>query len=100
MPESQFKKHGFPETRGPNAARRNHLETMQRVRIEETPRKLDFMGPMACIPALDWEVLKRRFPELISPDTQIQKQAWDIFMAHPASEPYRVKERRRTCGTG
>lgn len=95
MRESQFNEHGFPETRPPNVARKNHLDFLARVRIENTPRSIEFMGPMACIPALDWAVLKVRFPELISPDTQIQKHAWSIFMAHPASEPYRVKERKR-----
>lgn len=96
MRESQFKEHGFPETRPPNVVRQKHLEMMARVRIENTARTLEFMGPMACIPDLDWAVLKVRFPELISPDTQIQKHAWNIFMAHPASEPYRSKERKRS----
>ncbi len=96
MPKSQFKEHGFPETRPPNVARKNHLDFLARVRIENTPRILDFMAPMASIPPLDFEVLKVRFPELISRDTQIQKHAWNIFMAHPASEPYRTKERKRS----
>lgn len=98
--DSQYKQFGFPETREPNAERRRHLEFINRVRIEQTASTREFMGPMACIPALDWAVLKVRFPELISPDQQIQKQAWDVFMAHPASEPYRTKETRRVCGTG
>ncbi len=96
---SQYKKHGFPETRGPNRQRRNFLNFLDRVRIEDTARVLDFMAPMASIPALDWAVLKRRFPELVSRDPQIQKHAWDVFMAHPASEPYRTKEKRRTSGS-
>ncbi len=100
MRKSQFNDFGFPETRGPNAERRRHLEFLSRVRIEETPRDLEFMRAMCCIPPLDWAVLKRRFPELISPDPQIQNLAWQIFMAHPASEPYRVWEKRRRCGTG
>ena len=92
---SQFKEHGFPEKRGPNRARHNHLEFMNRVRIETAADNREFMGPMMCIPALDWAVLKVRFPELICPDPQIQKQAWDVFAAHPASEPYRTKFRKR-----
>lgn len=96
--EHQFKKYGFPETRGPNRERARHLQTIDRVRIEKTAVNREFMGPMACIPPLDWTILKVRFPELISPDAQIQKHAWNVFMAHPASEPYRIKERRRTCG--
>lgn len=97
---SQYHEHGFPEERGPNRERHKHLEFMQRVRIEETSRDLEFMHPVMCFPPLDWAVIKRRFPELISPDPQIQRLAWEVFEAHPASEPYRVKEKRRRCGTG
>lgn len=96
---SQFKEHGFPEARGPNAARHNHLEFVNRVRIESTANNREFMQPMCSIPPLDWAVLKRRFPELINPDAQIQRQAWDTFLAHPASEPYRINEKRRRSGT-
>lgn len=96
--ESQFKDFGFPEIRGPNKDRRDHLALMDRIRIESTATNRDFMGPMCCIPALDWSILKVRFPELICPDPQIQKQAWDTFLAHSASLPYRSKERRRDVG--
>jgi len=99
MQKDQFRDFGFPEARGPNAERRKHLELLQRVRIEKTPRDLEFMQPMCSIPPLDWAVLKRRFPELISPDPQIKTNAWRVFMAHPASEPYRTTEKRRRCGT-
>ena len=95
---SQFKDHGFPETRGPNAERQKHLAFVDRVRIEETAGPREFMQPMLSIPPLDWAVLRRRFPELVSSDPQIQKIAFDVFLAHPASEPYRVKEKRRRCG--
>ncbi len=97
---SQYKEHGFPEVRGPNRARRDHLEFLHRVRIESTARDMEFMQPIACIPPQDWAVLKVRFPELISPDTEIQKHAWQVFIAHPASEQYRTVETRRRCGTG
>lgn len=96
---SQFKEHGLPEKRPPNGARHRHLELIHRVRIEQTPRDLEFMQPMLSIPPLDWAVLKRRFPELVCRDAQIQRQAWDVFLAHPASEPYRVKEKRRRSGS-
>ncbi len=92
---SQFKEHGFPEARGPNAERRSHLEFLNRVRIEKTAQPREFMQPMCCIPLLDWAVLKVRIPELVSPDIQIKMNAWRIFMAHPASEPYRTVEKRR-----
>ena len=97
---SQFKEHGFPEVRGPDAARRKHLEFIDRVRIEKTATPREFMQPMCCIPPLDWAVLKHRFPELICPDAEIQAQAWAVFLAHPASEPYRTNEKRRRSGTG
>ncbi len=96
---SQYNEHGFPETRPINGARRKHLEFVHRVRSEKVAVNREFMGPMLSIPPLDWSVLKLRFPELISRDPQIQKHAWDVFMAHPASEPYRTKERRRHGGT-
>ncbi len=97
---SQFKEHGFPEVRGPSAARHSHLEFVNRVRIEKTATPREFMNPLCCIPPLDWAVLKHRIPELISPDVQIKTNAWRVFMAHPASEPYRTVEKRRRNGTG
>ena len=97
---SQFKEHGFPEKRGPNRERHNHLEFINRVRVEDVAKPREFMQPMCSIPPLDWAVLKRRFPELMSPDAQIKQQAWRVFLLHPASEPYRIKETRRQCGTG
>lgn len=95
---SQFQKHGFPEERGPNRERQKHLAFLDRVRIEETAKPREFMQPILSIPPLDWAVLKRRFPELVSPDPQIQKIAFDVFLAHAASEPYRTTEKRRRCG--
>ncbi|MEE8481714.1 MAG: hypothetical protein V3S12_00040 [Acidiferrobacterales bacterium] len=74
------------------------MELINRVRIESTAQNREFMGPMMSIPPLDWAVLKVRIPELICSDAQIQKRAWDVFAAHPASLPYRTKERRRTSG--
>jgi hypothetical protein len=87
----QFKEHGFPEnvTR-PNAQRRQHLELLNRVRLEEPQPVLDWGKLMLSIPPLDWAVLRVRFPELESHDPQIMKMAWNVFMRHPASEPYRV----------
>ena len=78
---NQHKQHGFPEVRGPNAARHNHLAFIDRVRIEKTATPREFMQPMCCIPALDWAVLKVRFPELISPEAQ---HVIDVARAHGA----------------
>lgn len=96
---NQFKEYGFPEVRGPNRERHEHLEFMKQLRIDDTARNLEFMQPMMVFPPLDWAVIKVRFPELVSKDPQIQRQAWAVFAAHPASEPYRTKEKRRRCGT-
>jgi hypothetical protein len=96
---NQHKDYGFPEVRGPNAERRNHLEFIDRVRIEGTAGNREFMQPMCSIPPLDWAVLKVRFPELISPDAQIKTNAWRVFMSHSVSAPYRTKERRRVNGS-
>ena len=95
MSKHQFKDFGLPEERGPSVQRHKQLELVKRVRIEDTARDIDFAGAIACIPPLDWAILKKRFPELISPDPQIQRIAWNVFLRHPASEPYRTKERRR-----
>jgi hypothetical protein len=97
----QFKEHGFPETRGPNAERKRHLELVDRVRTEQPQRDLGFAGLVASIPPLDWAVLKIRFPELVCGDSEIEHQAWAVFLKHPASEPYRVTRRKvRRGGNG
>ena len=89
---NQNREIGFPELRPANTERKKHLDMVKGVRKDNSARDMEFMAPMMSIPPLDWAVLKRRFPELIAPDAQIQKQAWNVFMKHPASEPYRVKE--------
>lgn len=88
--EHQYKDFGMPEKRGPNAERQAILENNKRIRIEQPQVKLDSMKAMCSIPPLDWAILKVRFPELISPDHEIKKQAWITFYRHPVSEPYRV----------
>lgn len=91
---SQFKEHGFPEQRGPNTERHKHLELVNRVRVEQPQPKLDWGNLMLSIPPLDWAVLRVRFPELECEDSEIMRQAWQVFMRHPASEPYRVAKRK------
>ena len=95
---SQFKQFGFPDyphKRAPNQQRRAHLEKWKAVRNENPHRELEWGAPMLAIPPLDWAVLKVRFPDLISPDHEIKKRAWNKFLASPLSEPYRSKERSR-----
>ena len=94
----QFNECGFPETRGPNAERRQHLEFVNRVRLEQPQPVLDWGRVTLSIPPLDWAVIRVRFPELECPDTQIMIQAWDVFLKHPASEPYRVTRRKFKAG--
>lgn len=88
--QHQFKELGLPEDRPANKDRQMVLEDNHRIRVEQPQRKLPNMMAMCRIPLLDWAVLKVRFPELVSPDHEIKKNAWLTFYRHPVSEPYRV----------
>ena len=86
----QFNDFGLPEKRGPNPQRKAILEYNSRIRIEQPQRKLPNMLCALNIPLMDWAILKVRFPELESPDHEIQRKAWVVFHNHPISKPYRV----------
>ena len=43
------------------------------------------------IPALDWEHLKKKYPDLAQPAGDIKDAALAKFMASPESEPYKVR---------
>ena len=88
--QHQFDELGLPEERPANKERVEILENNARIRVEQPQRKLKNMMALCSIPPLDWAVLKIRFPELISPDHEIKKNAWITFYRHPVSAPYRV----------
>lgn len=91
----QFKEFGFPEVRRKNPIRHGQLELNNILRNQHEVKSRDWGKLMVTIPPLDWAVLQVRFPELVSPDHEIMKKAWGVFMAHPASEPYRVKHKNK-----
>lgn len=43
-----------------------------------------------CIPELDYYLLTARYPDLVSPDAEIQRKAWIAFLATSQSEIYKV----------
>jgi hypothetical protein len=43
------------------------------------------------IPELDFYVLVKRYPDLMSADAEISTRAYDKFLRSPESEPYRVR---------
>ena len=47
-----------------------------------------------CIPELELANIKRRFPDLTSPDMQIRVKAWKKYIRMAESKPWRVSQRR------
>lgn len=95
--------------RGPNPQRAAGLAALQRMReTDGRPQKLA-LGPEArrefgeadwgyvglCIPELDYAVLTRTNPDLISKDHETRNRAWQKFMNSPESLPYRPDHRGR-----
>jgi hypothetical protein len=47
------------------------------------------------IPELDYAIITRRFPDLMSPDHEIKRRAWVKFAQSSLADPYRVTDRSR-----
>lgn len=47
-----------------------------------------------CIPELELHNLKRRYPDLASPDMQTRVKAWKKYIRSVESKPWRVSQRR------
>lgn len=95
----QFSEFGMPAfvSRHGNAERRAVLERNKQIREGnlDKPRNLGFAGVALSIPPLDYQVIKRMFPDLTSKDHEIRSGAWRRFARSPLSEPYRVSRIKR-----
>ena len=74
------------------------LEGVQVIRDNRLAVDMDWGRPELEIPFVQMENLKRRYPELASPDHDIKLKAWKRFLADPESLPYRVRGRGRFMG--
>lgn len=80
----------------PNHERAALLESLARARADTNTRPAtggdpDPIGYMAlAIPPLDYAVITRRFPDLVSKDKEISLKAWKKFCRSPESLPYRT----------
>lgn len=100
---NQFKEMGMPAfvTRGGNAERAAGLERNKLLREGRLPAPNNlgshggFGGVALSIPPLDYEVIKRMFPDVTSKDHEIRSKAWQRFTKSPLSEPYRVSRIKR-----
>ena len=71
--------------------RQARLEANKRMQIERPTRDLSWARWSMSIPQLDWEHLKRKYPDLASQDKQIRETALAKFMASSESTPYKVR---------
>lgn len=88
----QFKEHGMPKgSRKGNAQRKAGLNALQDMRNSGGLGHNEFGSVVLSIPELDFYVLSRRYPDLVAPDAETNKKAWDRFLASPESAPYRTR---------
>lgn len=69
------------------------LEGLKEVRDRGLTRGLSFGVTELEIPVGMLYFLKRRFPDLDSPDSMIKTAAWKKFLASPMSKPFRTRNR-------
>lgn len=79
----------------PNELRQSVLNTNKAVRDNGGAGELEWGRSELHIPELDFYVLVHRFPELNSPDNEIQHKAWKKFLNSPAALPYKVQPKFR-----
>jgi hypothetical protein len=74
----------------------NRSEVLQAVaatRREHPVADREGLGRWALsVPYVDWLELRRKYPDLASPDAQIKSRAWLQFMASDESAAYRMRE--------
>ena len=80
-------------TRSTQASEDLILNRNQRMRIEKPERDLSFGRHVACVPLNDYEMLKRKFPELASTKAHIKTQAWAKILKDPNYKKYLVVEK-------
>jgi hypothetical protein len=71
------------------------LDGIKTIRDNRLAKTLDWGRAELEIPIIQLENLKRRYPELGSPDHETKTRAWKRFAASPESLPYRVRGRGR-----
>ena len=71
------------------------LERVQRMRLEDPLRTLEWGQWVLCVPELHWLRLKQRYPDLNAPHGLTRTQAWMRLMNSPEGDQYRVRERNR-----
>ena len=77
--------------------RRAILEDNQRLRNEpEAVQNLSFAGPILNIPEPDLYALWRKYPDLNARDKMTKRNAWLKFLGSSESDPYRIRERKRS----
>lgn len=68
------------------------LETLAEMRKADPMKDREGLGRWALsIPMVRWVELRRKYPELASPDAQVKSRAYARFMASDESIPYRVR---------
>ena len=95
----QFEKLGMPAfvSRGGTAERRAVLERNHLLREGRLPKPkhLGFGGIALSIPPLDYQVLRRLFPDLNSKDHEIRTRAWNKLARSELGEQYRTDRKIR-----
>jgi len=94
---SQYRMFGFPSgTKKGNKERREVLQRNQSLRNLANPLgHQDWGSSVLNIPELDFYVLCKRYPDLMSPDAEIMTRAYEKFLRSPESEPYRIRNTDR-----
>ena len=70
------------------------LERNQELRKNpDAIRKLESMGWELSIPLSDYHNLRKKYPDLASPDGLVRSLAWKQFIGSAESVPYRVRDR-------
>lgn len=69
------------------------LKTVERVRDNRLVRQMDWGVVELEIPVGMLHFLKKRYPDLDSPDSSIKTAAWKKYLASAASKPFRTRGR-------
>jgi len=91
--ENQFRDFGLPRgTRTGNPQRRKGLDYLRSLRARGGLHHQEWGTVMLSIPELDFYVITKRYPDMLSPDMEIANKAMDKFLRSPESAPYRVRD--------
>lgn len=72
------------------------LQANQEVRRNpDALRNLSFAGLELRIPEIAYYALRKKYPELNSPDAEIRTKAWRRFLATSEADEYRMRPKRR-----